>query len=387
MRWVIVGLGVVVGACSDTNGGNGSATEQARRSLLAAAGECALSSAEEFRLAANALEGFVTAYVADPIPQRRAVAQEGYKLALDVWQRNEPFQFGPAATSVSPGGQDLRDSIYAWPLVSRCAVEEQILSQGYAAPGFRDTLVTRRGLGALEYLLFFTGTDTACPAGSATAIGWGAMTDNERETRKRAYAMVVATDVRARAEALVEAWTPLGGNFLRQLREPGSAGAVYASSQAALNAVSDAAFYIELTTKDAKLARPLGLRDCATATCIEAVESPFALRSKVNVRENIRGFRKLMEGCSNTFQGTGFDDLLSAVGATSAADALVAANTAMGAALEAVDEADLALGITNNLPSVRAVYDAIKATTDLLKTQVLSVLDLELPALVEGDND
>jgi hypothetical protein len=37
--------------------------------------------------------------------------------------------------------------------------------------------------------------------------------------------------------------------------------------------------------------------------------------------------------------------------------------------------------------SVRAFYDALKGVTDLLKTEVVTVLDLELPQTLEGDND
>jgi hypothetical protein len=36
---------------------------------------------------------------------------------------------------------------------------------------------------------------------------------------------------------------------------------------------------------------------------------------------------------------------------------------------------------------VRALYDAVKGVTDVLKTEVVTVLDLELPQKVEGDND
>ena len=36
---------------------------------------------------------------------------------------------------------------------------------------------------------------------------------------------------------------------------------------------------------------------------------------------------------------------------------------------------------------VRALYDAVKGVTDLLKTELISVLDLELPTSLEGDND
>jgi len=36
---------------------------------------------------------------------------------------------------------------------------------------------------------------------------------------------------------------------------------------------------------------------------------------------------------------------------------------------------------------VRALHDAIKSVVDLFKTQVVGVLDLEVPGRAEGDND
>jgi predicted lipoprotein len=155
----------------------------------------------------------------------------------------------------------------------------------------------------------------------------------------------------------------------------------------ALNSVSDALFYIDFEVKDLKLARPLGLRECEADTCPELVESIFAGRSKANLRANLVGFRRLVEGCEEGFAGKGFDDLMVAVGseplATRVKERLVAAE----AALNAIEEQDLAQALVQDKASVRAFYDSLKGVTDLLKTEVVTVLDLELPQTLEGDND
>ena len=51
-------------------------------------------------------------------------------------------------------------------------------------------------------------------------------------------------------------------------------------------------------TKDLKLARTLGLRDCTTMPCPQLLESRFALRSKDHLLRNLDGFEKLVLGCS-----------------------------------------------------------------------------------------
>lgn len=369
-------------------GGN-DPTAATRAAVLSANGACVLQTSREFLTQATALKTAVDGLAAQPDATTREAARTAYHAAMDAWQVAEVMQFGPAATRGVPGGEEIRDNVYSFPLVSRCAVEEQLVSRGYASAGFSTTLVTRRGLYALEYLLFYEGADTACPETSPIVANgtWAALSTEERESRKRAYAAVVAEDLQTRAQQLATAWAPDGGGFARTLETAGPGNAVYPTSQAALNAVSDALFYVDYELKDFKLARPLGLRECATSTCPEDLESPFAHRSKANLRANVVGFRRLVEGCGASFEGTGFDDLLEASGATELTATLRQRTAALSAALDALPGQDLAVPLAQNKDSVRALYDSVKGVTDVLKTEIVTVLDLELPQKVEGDND
>jgi len=360
-----------------------------RAALLESSGACVLQTAREFQTVATALESAVAAHAASPDAATRDAARAAFHQAMDAWQVAEVMQFGPAAPRSVPGGAEIRDNIYSWPLVSRCAVEEQIVNRSYEAAGFENALVSRRGLFALEYLLFFEGADTACPSTSVIVSQgtWAALSADERAARKRAYAAVVAADIHRRADALVSAWAADQGNFARTLTTAGSGNAVYPSTQAALNSVSDAILYFEREVKDLKLARPLALRDCATSTCPEHLESPFAARSKANLRANLVGYRRLTEGCGENFSGTGFDDLLEASGAGALATKLRERNAAAAVGIESVPGDDLAPTLAQDKAAVRALYDAVKGVTDVLKTELVTVLDLELPQSVEGDND
>ncbi|WP_434383680.1 imelysin family protein [Melittangium boletus] len=360
-----------------------------RAELLSAAGTCVLTTAREFQTRAVALEQAAQAYAAGPDASTRDAARTAYGRAMDTWQQLEVMQVGPAAPRSQPGGGDVRDNIYSWPLINRCSIEEQVVSKGYESSGFNTTLVTRRGLFVLEYLFYYEGADTACGASSpiVSSGSWAALSEAEREARKRAYAGVLATDVRARADELVRAWDAGGGDFQRTLATAGSGNAVYPSTQLGMNALSDALFYVEGIVKDQKLARPLGLRDCESSICPEALESPFARRTKANLRANLEGFRRVFEGCGTNYEGVGFDDVLTAAGSEALATKMRERLVSAQAALDAIQAPTLHEALEKDKASVRTLYDRVKSVTDVLKTELVSVLDLELPSTLEGDND
>lgn len=283
----------------------------------------------------------------------------------------------------------MRDEIYSWPLTSRCLVEQNIVSKAYEAPGFGETaLINMRGLAASEYLTFYEANDNVCsPSTGINAMGtWAALGAAEIAVRKTQYASVVDAAVAKKASDLLEAWRPEAGNFKAKFAGAGGSGSPYATEQAALNAVSDAMFYIEILVKDTKLARPLGLMDCDESSCPEAVESRFAKRSRAHIRNNLVGFRMLLAGCKDG-EGVGFDDLLISRDQTTLAEKMKTAVNEAIVAADAVPTDDLGAAIIESPESVLALHAAVKKITDLLKTEFVSVLNLELPQTVEGDND
>ncbi|WP_437934935.1 imelysin family protein [Sorangium sp. So ce341] len=357
--------------------------------LLSAAADCALNRACEFEALARALSESASALASGPGEPTASAARGAWLAAMTVWQEAEVFRFGPAASSTQPGGENLRDQIYSWPLVSRCKIEEQIVSRAYAQPSFSSSLINARGLAAFEYLVFYGGSDNACSQFSTiNASGaWAALGAGELAQRKADYAAAVAADVLARAGALARAWAPEAGSFRDKLVQAGRGSPVFATEQDALNAVSDAMFYIEKELKDWKLGRPLGFtEDCATPTCPEALESRFALVSTAHLRANLRGFRRLFQGCGEGGEGVGFDDWLREVGSGDLADRMLAALSGAEAAVDALSP-PVEQALSTDRARVEAVYYAVKALTDLLKTEFVSALNLELPQSSEGDND
>jgi predicted lipoprotein len=361
-----------------------------KRGLLEAAGACARRQYCLFDVAAKKLDERTRGQASDPSEANANAARGAWRDAMAIWEEAEMFLFGPAAPPASPGGQGLRDFVYSWPLIARCKVDEQTVSRFYAKDTFFGSAsaspTTGRTLHALEYLLFYQGLDNGCTAYSTinSTGSWALLDAEEIRRRKRDYAGRAAGDVTTHAAALVSAWSPSEGDFGRALADVQP---LFASEQAALNAVSNGLFYLDKELKDTKLALPLGLDPaCPAASCPTSVEGLYAGASRDHIAANLRGFRKLFQGCADANAGIGFDDWLDARGASDLRARMLAALDAADAAFASVDVSIDAL-ITSDPARARALYDAVKAVTDLLKTEFTTVLDLTRPGPAEGDND
>lgn len=365
-------------------------TSQREAQLLEAAGRCLQEDYASFAGVVEALATATEQLVASPDDQGRwAEARSAWEAAIDRWQELEPRHLGPAASATTPGGQNLREEVYSWPLISRCSVEQTLVNQGYLSPDFAAlSLVNARGMAALEYLLFFEGTDNACgPQVKINTDGsWAAIDAAELRRRKAAYARSAAADVLRRARTLADAWAPGKGNFSGTLASAGPENSTFSSAQIAFNTISDVLLtQLDQDTKDRKVGRPLGLVDC-TGACLDGIESRFSKNSKKHVLANLRGARKVLVGCGDG-SGSGLDELLRARGAGDLATRVEQVLDAATQAAEGISPDDLETAIGQNRPSVEASHTAIKNLTDVLRNEFVLVLGLQLPALVAGDND
>jgi len=364
-----------------------------KAALIDAAAQCAVWHYCQFQVTAAALETATAADRDGPSSETKTQAQQAFVTALGSWERAELFRFGPAARSTEPGGRDLRDLIYAWPARSECKVDEQTLSQSYLTPAFHSldfaaSPVTGRTLTALEYLLFEPGVQNHCSAYSTINAGggWAALAPEEIATRRRAYAAEAAVDLHTRARELSQAWSPEGGNF-KALLQSGSDNPIFKNEQQVLNAISGALFFLDSEFKDLKLATPLGLTpECTASVCPDAVESRHTELSVAYLRENLVGFRRLFQGCGADYTGLGFDDWLREAGAGELAERMLGHLDDVDAALAGVP-GSLAQALVSHRELPLAIHTAPKSVTDELKADLVTVLNLELPAASEGDND
>ncbi|MFZ9886555.1 MAG: imelysin family protein [Myxococcota bacterium] len=323
----------------------------------------------------------------------RAAARLAFAQTADLWQEAELFQIGPAGVMGQVmGGEDLRDELYSWPLTNACAIDQLIMGDAFSAPGFfTGKLVNVRGLDALEYVLFIESDDNACPGPSAiNAEGkWNTLTPAEIRRRRATYSAAVARDLRERARELLASWETQTGDFRGAFANAGEDDRVYQRAGEAIDAVYAALFYLELVTKDRKLAVPAGLHiDCVAESCPDLIESRYAKQSLSFIAANLRGFERLFFGRSfpDGAEGLGLDDYLVAANAAEVASAIETNLRAVQQAISSFD-GDLDEVLRSDVQRVRELHTLMRALTDDLKTQVPSVLGLRVPQEGAGDND
>lgn len=314
-------------------------------------------------------------------------ARASFAVAMDRWQVAEAMLLGPAAMNE----RTLREQIYSWPLVSTCAIDQEVAAlRATGSVDITTKLNNRRGLDAVDYLLFSPSLEHTCTAQTAP-VGWNELDELTRKRARCDYASAAAADVHTRAMIVTTAWTAGDSPFLDDLRNAGLAGSSFASAQEAVNVVSDALFYLDSEVKTMKLAEPAGIavNSCATVQepCKAELESPLSLRSKDNIVRNLEGFSLLFHGDSaDGAAGIGFDDFLIELGAPDLA-ATMSADIASAVATAIAIPGTLETALDDSYDSVVASYEATKAVTVSLKSQFLTVLALDLPDSAAGDND
>ena len=299
-----------------------------------------------------------------------------------VWQQIEMMQLEPLLANEGK----LRNDIYSWPEVYACGVDFDTMY--FKADDFNGApyditarRANRKGLYALEYLLFNESSEHSC--GVETPPNWHDFTPAEITIARCEFATEVAQDLTNNADKLVADWSGENG-FIHQLKNAGTEQSSVESMHAAVNLLSDAMFYLDKFSKDGKLAAPLGLvaNSCGAQACPEDVESDYAHHSIENLIENLNGFDKFFTGEA----GLGFVDYLNFVGDTDTAEAMASAITTAIVQLEAY-EASLAETLVADEAMVTQSHENVKAITDKLKVDFINSLSLELPTTSAGDND
>ena len=177
----------------------------------------------------------------------------------------------------------------------------------------RRLLPSRRGLWALEYLLFYEGADTACASSSPAFAAWPALAADERDARKRAYAgRRRARRAGARDGARRRRGTRPQMNFVQTMRI-GRARATPSTrrSRRRSNPSGSSLFFVDRMVKDKKLDRWPDLTTCMTRRRRCCFESP--LRGPLEgepARQPGRPAPDLPRAATPATPGCGFDDLL-----------------------------------------------------------------------------
>ncbi|MEZ9821325.1 imelysin family protein [Shewanella sp. 10N.286.45.A1] len=317
------------------------------------------------------------------LTQASTNAKNSWSNTMSVWQQVEMMQLGPLLNDDGA----LRNKIYSWPVISRCGVDLDIVSfENNDINGVPYDIASRtparKGLDAIEYLLFNQSFEHSC-SGSVTPAGWDNRTDNNRRVARCEFANEVARDINYNAQQLLSQWSGPQG-YGTTLKQAGETGSRFDTVHEAVNKLSDALFYIDSVTKDGKLATPLGLfaNSCGTSVCAQDVESPLANHSIENITSNLEALDALYTGK----EGLGFDDYLIDENDTATAQALGERITTALANSRSY-QTSLAESLVADESKVLATHNDVKAVTDKLKNEFINTLALELPQTSAGDND
>jgi len=320
------------------------------------------------------------------VDQAKMAAQTQWRATMNVWQQAEVMQLGPLLEDDNL----LRNKIYSWPTVSTCGVDFDVtfFNEGTVNGQAYDInlrTVQRKGLDALEYLLFNESLASSCDVNTGPTA-WNTFSDTERKVARCEFAAEVAKDIENNADVLLAEWNTAEG-YAAQLKAAGTSDSIFTTDHDAVNVITDALFYIDVFTKDEKLAIPLGLlaNSCGSVACPEDVESRLSVHSLTNIKNNLLAFQKIFNGSENT-NAVGFNDYLIDVGDTITASEMQANITK---ALTAIDQltSSLAETLENTPEQVEQIHTDVKDITDQLKTDFITSLALELPATSAGDND
>ena len=137
--------------------------------------------------------------------------------------------------------------------------------------------------------------------------------------------------------------------------------------------------------KDPLLGRPLGITNCPNGACAGALESPWADRGRLHLRNNLAGMRLLVQGC-NVGNSLGLDDLLEAAGASMLATQMAPDLDAVGAAIDAILGDSLSHALATDRASVVRMHESVREITNFLKMEFTATLQIGSHRL-EGDND
>ena len=339
----------------------------------------------------NDLEEAVSAWDGERGSEALLTAREAWETSTLRWQRAELMQVGPAGQSgARVGGEDRRDLIYSYPLNSPCRVDQELLAGRYEEEGWAlGATINAKGLDALERLLFASSDENLCPEASAMNRDgeWASWTSEQGalSAARKGLALVIIADLKRHMSALVSAWGE--GGPARVALSEGSA--PFSGRKEALDEVYASLFYLDQVMKDLKLALPLGLSmDCAEAPCLAELELNIAQLSREALVENLEGLLWVWCGGDPARRElhSGFDDLLIDEGAPELAEELLSKTEALIQALGDRQE-DLMTLIEQEPEWVEARHTELRALTDLMKSQLVTVLNLSVPLEGAGDND
>jgi len=226
----------------------------------------------------------------DPTASSLRELQDQWERARIAWKQMDVANFGPYAEQP----WRLGPKIDSWP-VREDTIDQQLAGDGTLDLEHVSALgAASRGLPALEYLIFD-------PEGVQAAF---ARFEEDSGPRRCEYAIALSQDLRVNAEAIVEAWSHDGDDYLGALTASGAPGAPFMSVGDASNEIINRMVFLTENIMRLKLGRPLGL-DSGGDARPDQVESRYSDGSVQDILANLDGLENLYRGRFGDHRGVG----------------------------------------------------------------------------------
>lgn len=328
----------------------------------------------------TAISAYCTALENDSESAEITQPQHLWRQTMAAWQQAEMMQIGP----LSRNDNFLRNTLYSWPVTSYCAIDQDtITSRNNDEFNVSTRTFQRKGIDALEYLLFNESTAHSCTAFGTAPAEWNSLSYDEIRLARCEFAVKVAENLNEEASNLLSRWTdedePDNGYSLKNAGDSG----IHES----VNRITDAIFYLDTMTKSAKLGVPLGIKlnDCGGLVCPQNLESTLSGNSLSNIENNLLALTYLLQGGIDN-QGVGFSEYLQSVGESDVSESLEGRLAESLAKIRAIDS-PLETVISSDTVAVTEIHGDIEDVSRILKTDFIEKLNLSLPSTAAGDGD
>jgi predicted lipoprotein len=334
----------------------------------------------------------IDTYCSNPSAQDKAPVRAAWKESMLLWEELELFQVGPIAANA----KELKTAIYGWPQVtSTCRIDEEVLNASNNADYALPIFTNRKGLQAIEYLLFEETLASSCSAVNPVTKEWNKLSPQARAQARCAYLKPLAVELQANASTVAKVWGPEGNNYLTSVI--GNAEA----EKIALQSLYENLFYLDVEVKNYKLATPAGHDQmycpASPAPCLGKDEFPLSGISREAIQSNIKAFTNLIYGFEDASQKRpgGFAALVREVGNEDVATRsetmtreLSAVFASQNASLtDLIAQQNKENCETSQMSILCQLRKSIKQVSYELKYEYSRLLSLTVPAGPQGDND
>ena len=361
----VFSLGAILLLVSCNNDEEGNQDNFNRQALLENVGNnIILPAFADFSEKALALKAASDTLANEVTLENIAAVQDAWLAAKLSWKYAEMFEFGPV------------DQLIAAPLIDNwptntVGIEEALDTTATINAEYIETLgSTRKGLPAMEYLLFEGGDQVA-------------LDRFINDQRRLQYLAALADRINTLAAQLFHEWDPAGGNYLSTFTS-----STDKSAGSSINVLANNFLMLVEEVKNKKLGIPLGKSSMGTLLP-ENVEARFSRTSLVLIERNLDAIEDVFTGTGVNGDLEGYADYLDALGAQYQGQPLSEViNLQIADAREKVQAVTVPLkeAVQTQTAQVDEAYVNFQRLVVLTKTDMMSNLGL-LVTYTDNDGD